>query len=87
MSSDKAKRQERRLHTHEAVERQLRIYHFYNPGKAPTEVVGKWRKRKAFNCGRARCKLCCNPRRLWGHTTFPEKRAEVAFAQDLAALD
>lgn len=87
MSSNKVKRQERRTHTAQAVERQVQIFHFYNPGQVPTETVGKWRKRKAFNCGRSRCKLCCNPRRLWGWVTFPEKRAEVAFQQALEDLD
>ncbi len=87
MSSNKEKRQARRRDTAHAVERQVRIYHFYYPGQQPTETVGKWRKRKAFNCGQARCKMCCNPRRVWGWVTFPEKRAEVAFQQALADLD
>lgn len=87
MSIDKVKRQERRRDTAYAVERQVRIYHFYYPGKQPTETVGKWRKRKALNCGNSRCKLCCNPRRIWGWVSFPEKRAAFAFQQALKDLD
>lgn len=87
MSANKVKRLDRRHKTASAVERQLRIFHVYYPGQTPTETVGKWRKRKAFNCGRARCKLCCNPRRLWGRITFTEQRANIAYVQALHALD
>lgn len=85
MSSDKDKRQERRYNAHRAVERQLHICTYY----PLVSVVksGKFRKGKALNCGRPRCKICGNPRRLWGRVTFQELRAEVAFVQALTEVD
>lgn len=40
---------------------------------------GRYRKVNPFTCGRGRCQLCCNPRRIRGALTLAEQKANASF--------
>lgn len=84
MSSNKEAKCQRRFNNHLAVMKQLTICKFYDA--KINSPIGVFRKRKALNCGRAGCKLCTNPRRLWGHITFSEKKANCFFKYELSDI-
>ena len=88
MSYDKQSRAKRREQTQHAVDRQVRIHKGANWAVGYDNLVpGKYRKRKALNCGVPQCNMCGNPRHLWGYVTLAEQRAVIAMQQDLASLE
>lgn len=44
---------------------------------------GKFRKRKAMDCGNPRCKLCGNPRKAWGYKSLKEVVADQVFKYEV----
>lgn len=45
--------------------------------------AGRFKKQNAADCGRPRCGLCGNPRRIRKERTLAELRADERFAQEL----
>jgi hypothetical protein len=71
--SDKSKKAERLEKKKTKIRKQLKI------AKANGMVVkhpNKLAKHHATNCGRPRCQLCGNPRRISGEKTIQERRQE-----------
>lgn len=77
MSYDKETQALRRHMDNVHIAKQQKIYKEYNHHLF--KVGGKFRKKKAMNCGNARCMFCTNPRRLWGHITLKELSSEKDF--------
>lgn len=87
VSSDKVTRAKRRANTDLVVARQVSIYKGANLASGcPSLVPGRFRKRKALNCGTPQCNMCGNPRHLWGHVTMAEQRSDIAMQQELGDL-
>lgn len=84
MSYDKITRAKRRAKTQRVIERQTEVFitHIWAQG-AKGLVPGRFRKHKALDCGKSKCSMCGNARRVWGHLTFAEHRANEALRQDL----
>lgn len=63
-------RSERRARTARAVERQLKIARLH---KLIGVIKGKFKKKKAMDCGNPRCVVCGNPRKLWKSKPIKEQ--------------
>jgi hypothetical protein len=81
-------RSERRHRTRKAVRAQLRIAQRVRAGGTAIATPGVLKKRRALDCGRPRCPLCGNPRRLAGKgaLTLQERRQQRAYREGLRAL-
>lgn len=86
MSSDRITRALRRKQTYRAATRQVALYHQANWHEPKSPVPGKFRKRKALNCGTSRCYMCGNPRYTWGRITLAEYRANITRREALAHI-
>ena len=73
-SDDEKSKKAKRLHRDKVqIAKQMKI------AKAAGLTVkhpGKLAKHHATNCGKAKCNLCGNPRRIRGEKTIQEKRSE-----------
>lgn len=71
---EKERKKAQRIHTKQTkIAKQMKIA---KTNGIPVKHPNKLAKHHATNCGRARCKLCGNPRRISGEKTMQEKRAE-----------
>ncbi len=67
-------RKTKRLHKDEVkIAKQMKIA---KANGIPVKHPGKLAKHHATNCGKAKCHLCGNPRRISGEKTMQERRAE-----------
>lgn len=87
MSYDKQTKPLQRFHTKRVIKKRVKDWNNYPHAADSIQHTNKWNKRNAFNCGRARCHLCCNPRRLFGHVTVYEISALEAFKYELCELN
>lgn len=79
MSSNKETKQQRIAHNARLVANRLDTWKHYNDGSVTPKRLGSMRKRNPLNCGRSRCHMCCNPRRLFGQITFNEQKENVRY--------
>lgn len=70
---EKSKKSQRLYKDKIKIAKQMKIAKVNN---IPVKHPGKLAKHHATNCGKARCQLCGNPRRINGEKTMQEKRAE-----------
>lgn len=71
---DKERKKAERLHKKQVkIKKQMRIA---KSAGVPVKHPNKLAKKHATNCGRPRCQLCGNPRRISGEKTIQERRAE-----------
>lgn len=82
MSYNKFATTQRRHMDYVHIAKQAKIYKQYNLECSENLVLGKFRKKKAMNCGNAHCHLCTNPRKLWGHITIKEKSMNELFKEE-----
>lgn len=83
MSYDKEQKQLQRHHSARVIERRVYDWNHYPSAETAIKPSNKWNKRNPFNCGNARCHLCCNPRRIAGHLTVTEMAANESFKYEL----
>lgn len=79
--------QDNRHHELRMQAKRAKQYAFSNTyGRAPT--LGKMRKNSPLNCGRSGCKICCNPRRLWGNSarTLDQVKSSYTLREELLEL-
>jgi len=87
-------KQERIAFTERYVTKQERLYktrhrHVWDSGYSITSYMrGHWRNHSCFDCGRARCQMCSNPRRVkWNpldlRVTLQERRYHDSFCDQL----
>lgn len=79
MPYDKEQKQLQRHHSARVVKRRVFDWNHYPNGTDKLKPSNKWAKRNPFNCGNARCHLCCNPRRIKGEVTIHELVANESF--------
>lgn len=78
------RRAQRRFRNAVEVANQLWIIKTYGSvARYPAQL----RKRHGMSCGKSRCFMCVNPRRLTGELTVPELRAKEAFNYELEMLN
>ena len=72
---DRYKHSKRLLKEEAAINKQLKIAKRYFPNKKVADQPHRLAKRHAMDCGRPKCMLCGNPRKLHkDKLTFQEKR-------------
>lgn len=84
MSYNKENRSKKRYMDKVHMARQEKIYKYYNTSNPV--VAGKFRKKKAMNCGNAGCHFCSNARHLFGYITFNEEKENVTFNEYLKEI-
>lgn len=81
MSSNKLAKQQRRSNDSRVITNRLIVWNHYSTGEPVTaKRLGKMRKQHPLNCGNARCQMCGNPRRLFGHITFSEMKDNLRYS-------
>lgn len=68
------KRARRRRLTTNAINRQKRIAKLSTWNHKTLSQPHRWAKHHAMDCGRPRCMVCGNPRKIWKQRTIQEKR-------------
>jgi len=76
---DKTKHSRRISKTRDAEIRQVKIAQAHG---ITVKEYHRYAKHHAMNCGRPRCLLCCNPRRVWREKTIQEQKFEKQIAAD-----
>lgn len=81
MSYDKVKKQQRYSNDKRIQKKRLTIWNLYNFTNTPVsdKRKGMMVKFHPLSCGRGRCHMCCNPRRLFGYVTIAEHKADMRF--------
>ena len=74
MNEDKFKKSNRIARTGAAIARQLKIAKHSLWNHAHLDQPHRWAKKHALDCGRPRCIVCGNPRKLWNQKTLQEEK-------------
>ena len=82
MNDGKFKKSSRIANTNTAIARQLKIAKHSLWNHANIDQPHRWAKRHAMDCGRPRCMVCGNPRKIWNEKTFQEEKFLKGFDAD-----